>query len=188
MKIIWVVFILICIFLFSYVFVYINNPITNIEFYYSDATIDNANNLIKEIQKSYTIYSIYSVFLIKTLIPPEPNKNYCLSMYVTREASVFYVLLISRRFNLHTLNNSTDNLQFEFSDKIVNFHFFRYHVFTIGIGKKSILGSSDIHIDHKLSCPSFEGKLIPNQYMYLKLFGSNLMRFYILQFKKQPSS
>lgn len=180
MKIIWIVFVILCILLFTYLFVYVNNPITNIEFYYCDDTLDNGRDAVCAIQKIYSFYSIYAIYVVKTYVKPTKNSNYFLSMYVQREGDYYLVVLISRRFNLQTLLSDDDGtLRLVFSDRIINFYVFTYHKFIISLGREL---NGDINLNGCMSQPMMKNDLYPSVWYFTNV-GGNLMRFYVLKFR-----
>jgi hypothetical protein len=186
MKIIWIIFVALCILLFTFLFVRIRNPITNIELYYHDATISRDLDIVQKLQDSYRFYNFYVIYIIKCLTEPAPHKSYTMTTYVTKFDDFYLVVLCSRRYVLNTLTGNSHVMTLRFSDHIINIPYistiWSYHKFNITLTKNAACDEGDIVVcGRNTNGPTFPAKLKVSEFYNVKIYDAP-MKFYILNF------
>ena len=188
MKLIWIAFVILCIIFFTYLFVRVRNPITNIELYYHDATVSRDLEIVTKLQKSYKFYNFYVIYIIKCLVEPPPRTSFTMTTYVMKFDNFYLVVLCSRRYVLSTFLGNKNEMNLIFSDHIINIPYvsllWSYHKFKISLRNCDTDSDGDIVVSGRNSNgPTFPSKLDVVEYHTVRVCECP-MKFYILNFKK----
>lgn len=189
MKTVWIVFVVVCIFIFTYFFVRTRNPITNVELYYHDATIARDTNIVLQIQKSYIFLNFYVIYIIKTLTEPQPYSSFAVTTYSMRFGDYYLVVLCSRRYGLSTFTGNSDEMRLTFSDYVIYIPYvsllWRYHKFSIVLNRSSVdYPNGDIVVCGRNSNgPIFPEKLVVSEYHNVVMCDVP-MKLFLLTFRQ----
>jgi hypothetical protein len=152
MKWVWIIFVIFCILLFTFLFRRLRNPITNLHIYYYDGTIENDTDIVRTILDSYNIFNVYSIYMIASIQKPLLTKSVTLRAYIYKLNDTYMTILLSYRFTLSQFDDTPQGIVMNIIDSIIRLPiisgYWAYHKFSIVLNRKCVNEEQPILTKH----------------------------------------
>lgn len=193
MKWVWIIFILFCIFVFTFFFRRLRNPITDLHIYYYDGTIENDSDIVRTILGSYNFFNVYSMYVITSIQKPQLTTSLTFRSYIYKLNDTYVTILLNYRFTLSQFDDTPQGIVMNIIDSIIRLPiisgYWSYHKFSIVLNRKCvneeqpILTKYGIYINETLNGIFVnEDNITVESAKYLKIH-EKLFKCYILSLK-----